>query len=116
LAQTGGILVGDARDFKEKVVLAKINRAQFQDEAVAGQELVYDVTLTSLRDEGAIIAASATADGKPLVTAEIQFAHLDSARSGQMFGDHNFVFTGELQFMLKSAHSVAKKCENGVTI
>ena len=27
LAQTGGILVGEANDFKEKVVLAKINRA-----------------------------------------------------------------------------------------
>ena len=108
LAQTGGILVGDANDFKEKVVLAKINRALFHDEALAGQELIYDVTLTTLRDEGAVISGAVSADGKPLVSAEIQFAHLDAARSGQMFGEHNFVFSGELSFMLKSAHAVAK--------
>src|SRR3954454_11039222 len=62
LAQTGGILVGDAKDFKEKVVLAKISRAQFLDEAMAGQELIYDVELTSLRDEGAVVNGSVTAD------------------------------------------------------
>ena len=32
LAQTGGILVGEANDFKEKVVLAKITSARFQKE------------------------------------------------------------------------------------
>src|SRR6516225_9474110 len=51
LAQTGGILVGDARDYKEKVVLAKIVWARFQREALAGQRLVYDVELLHLRDE-----------------------------------------------------------------
>src|SRR5205085_2193436 len=56
LAQTGGILVGDANDFREKVVLAKINRAQFLGEAFAGQELIYDVTLVSLRSEGAVVS------------------------------------------------------------
>ncbi|MFL5330380.1 MAG: 3-hydroxyacyl-ACP dehydratase FabZ family protein [Gemmataceae bacterium] len=109
LAQTGGILVGDANDFKEKVVLAKINRAQFQGEACAGQELVYEVTLASLRAEGAVVNGTVTADGQPLATAEIQFAHLDNSRAGQIFGDHNFVFTGELSMMLKNAHSVAMK-------
>jgi 3-hydroxyacyl-[acyl-carrier-protein] dehydratase len=29
LAQTGGILVGEANDFREKVVLAKISAARF---------------------------------------------------------------------------------------
>ena len=37
LAQTGGILVGEANDFKEKVVLAKIVWARFPREAVAGR-------------------------------------------------------------------------------
>src|SRR5436189_1033939 len=48
LAQTGGILVGEANDFKEKVVLAKIVRASFQREALAGQQLLYDVELLHL--------------------------------------------------------------------
>src|SRR5512143_4298190 len=31
MAQTGGILVGEAREFREKVVLAKISKAVFFD-------------------------------------------------------------------------------------
>src|SRR6266480_5127291 len=49
LAQTGGILVGEANDFKEKVVLAKVPSARFQREAVAGETLLYDVDLLTLR-------------------------------------------------------------------
>src|SRR5438034_7502894 len=55
LAQTGGILVGHANDFREKVVLAKIVSAKFSREAVAGEVLIYDVTMLHLRPEGASI-------------------------------------------------------------
>jgi 3-hydroxyacyl-[acyl-carrier-protein] dehydratase len=108
MAQTGGILVGDATDFREKVVLAKVSRARFTAEAVAGQELVYKVQLISLRSEGSIITGEALADGVPIGTAEIQFAHLDNTRAGQMFGEHNFVFTGELKRMLEQAHAAPR--------
>ena len=44
IAQTGGILVGEANDFKEKVVLAKIVSATFRREAtMAGETLVYNM-------------------------------------------------------------------------
>src|SRR5436190_14561252 len=56
LAQTGGILVGEANEFREKVVLAKITRAVFHREAIAGDTLWYDVELLTLRPEGASIA------------------------------------------------------------
>ncbi len=108
LAQTGGILVGDANDFKEKVVLAKLANVKFTADAVAGQELVYKVKMESLRAEGAIISGEVFADDMLIGTAEIQFAHLDSARSGAIFGDHNFVFTGELSRMLTLARAAAK--------
>ena len=49
LAQTGGILVGEAGGFAEKVVLAKIPRAEFYGVACAGDQLIYEVTLTDLR-------------------------------------------------------------------
>src|SRR5205823_6442458 len=55
LAQTGGILVGDACNFQEKVVLAKIVSAKFSREALAGETLIYDVAVLVLRDEGASI-------------------------------------------------------------
>ena len=38
LAQTGGILVGEARRFKEKVVLAKVPAATFHRDALAGED------------------------------------------------------------------------------
>src|SRR5712691_6037692 len=90
LAQTGGILVGDANDYREKVVLAKIHWARFHREAMAGDELVYDVELLQLRQEGALVRGSARVGEALVAEAEIFFAHLDQARSRQIFGDHNF--------------------------
>src|SRR5438067_12114215 len=55
LAQTGGILVGEANDFQEKVVLAKIASARFHREALAGEQLVYDTELVHLRPEAATV-------------------------------------------------------------
>ena len=107
LAQTGGILVGEANDFREKVVLAKIPKARFRGEALAGQELVYDAVMLQLRAEGAVVECRVSLGSRPLVEAEIQFAHLDQARSQQIFGDANFVFSGELKHLLGLAKSVA---------
>ena len=81
LAQTGGILVGEAGGFAEKVVLAKIPRADFLGVACAGDQLIYEVTLTDLRSEGAVVEAKAFLNGELLVDAEIVFAHLDNSRA-----------------------------------
>src|SRR6185312_5212924 len=108
LAQTGGILVGEAREFKEKVVLAKITSARFHREALAGEVLTYAVEVLTLRDEGASIAGRVLSGEELVAEAEIFFAHLDQARSQQMFGDHNFVFSGELKYMLGLAKAAAK--------
>src|SRR5579864_6411417 len=109
LAQTGGILVGEANDFREKVVLAKIPWARFQRDALAGEQLIYDVELVNLRPECATIQGRVTSDGAPVAEAEILFAHLDQARSRQLFGDHNFVFSGELKHLLGLAKVVAQR-------
>ena len=100
LAQTGGILVGEVNDFREKVILAKIPWARFHREALAGEQLIYDAEILHLRPEGASVQGRATANGELVLETEIFFAHLDKARSQQLFGDHNFVFTGELKYML----------------
>ena len=121
LAQTGGILVGEANDFKEKVVLAKITSARFHREAVAGETLLYDTEIITLRPEGASIAGKVytLAPGQnigepanpPMAEAEIFFAHLDQARSQQLFGDHNFVFSGELKHLLGLAKVAAQRTD-----
>jgi 3-hydroxyacyl-[acyl-carrier-protein] dehydratase len=133
IAQTGGILVGEANDFQEKVILAKIVFARFRREALAGEQLVFDAELLHMRPEGAAVAGKvyALAPGTamsetrasetrasetranetladPLCEAELFFAHLDKARSQQVFGDHNFVFGGELKHLLGLAKLAAR--------
>ena len=132
LAQTGGILVGEANDFKEKVVLAKINKAKFHCEALAGQRLLFDVELLIMRLEGASIKGRVYAQdmtSRPknsdraaidpsdtlVVEAEIFFAHLDQNRSQQFFGDANFVFDGNLKKLLGLAKVMADQSDNTET-
>jgi 3-hydroxyacyl-[acyl-carrier-protein] dehydratase len=100
LAQTGGILVGEANNFQEKVVLAKIGNARFTREALAGETLIYSTRIVDLRPEGATIAGEVHIGGERIGEAEIMFMHLDKARSGAIFGDRNFVFAGELGNLL----------------
>lgn len=108
LAQTGGILVGEANQFREKVVLAKIPRAKFHGETGPGEMLTYHVELIDLRPEGGIVQGRVTSGDFLVVEAEIFFAHLDQSRSAQLFGDHNFVFDGELKYLLGMAKQATK--------
>jgi 3-hydroxyacyl-[acyl-carrier-protein] dehydratase len=101
------------------VILAKITTARFHREALAGERLLYDVELLTLRPEGASVVGKVYAlppggsaeepAGAPLAEAEIFFAHLDQSRSQQIFGSHNFVFGGELKQMLGLAKLAAQK-------
>ena len=50
LAQTGGILVGQANDFKDNVVLAKISKAKFTREAFPGEQLTYRTLIKRFRE------------------------------------------------------------------
>lgn len=108
LAQTGGILVGEANDFREKVVLAKFPKAIFHREALAGEQLIYDTEIQVLRPEGGAVEGRVTSNGELVAEAEIFFAHLDQSRSGIDFGEKNFVFSGELSYLLKMARSQIK--------
>src|SRR5215203_1607005 len=92
LAQTGGILVGEANDFKEKVVLAKLPSVKFERFAVPGDRLEYIAELIDLKPEGAVVNARVLCNGEPMAEAEIIYAHLDQAREDPT-GAKNFVFT-----------------------
>jgi len=102
LAQTGGMLVGEANDYREKVVLAKIAKVKFHGEALAGDELTYEATVLYVREEGAAVGGKVFANGRELGEAELTFAHIDSARMPQELGDRNFVFTGRLKPLMES--------------
>src|SRR4029079_5755521 len=100
LAQTGGILLGEANDFQEKVVLAKIGNARFTREALAGETLTYSTELVDNRPEGGTVQGKVHVGREQIGEAEIMFMHLDKARSGAIFGDKNFVFAGDLGNLL----------------
>ena len=103
LAQTGGILVGEANEFREKVVLAKVPFARFAREAGPGEQLTYHAEVVDLRPEGAVVKGRVTSGQDLVAEAEIFFAHLDRNRSQQVFGDDNFVFSGELKHLIGTA-------------
>src|SRR3954471_19280566 len=67
LAQTGGILVGEANNFDLNVVLAKIS-AKFHRDAMAGEQLTYTTKLLDIGPPGARVKG--TAHSGPDLVAE----------------------------------------------
>lgn len=116
LAQTGGILVGEANEFSEKVVLAKIPKVTFHDHAIVGDVLQYEVKMIELRFEGAIVEGRVFKDGKLMAEAEIVFAHLDKSRGpDDETAAKNFVFTKDhLMALLRMAQGSYQSGGKGV--
>lgn len=107
LAQTGGILVGEARQYKDNVVLAKMS-AKFHRDALAGEQLTYATTLVDLNDTGARVSATAHSSGDLVAEADIMFAHVTAAQLPPGLPDTKFVFNGELTHLLRAAEAVSK--------
>src|ERR1700679_3012371 len=58
MAQTAGILVGEARNFAEKVILAKIGKATFHRLVRPGETIYYIAKIDRLSDDGAAISGT----------------------------------------------------------
>jgi 3-hydroxyacyl-[acyl-carrier-protein] dehydratase len=109
MAQTAGILVGHAGDFKEKVILAKISLATFDLAAPPepGYTLRHTATLERFDPSGAATTGiteridPATGEVLPLATINLMFSHIDQNRSGLQFPEHNFVFTSQFMALLR---------------
>jgi len=102
MAQTAGILVGEARSFAEKVILAKVKRARFDGMARPGQQLRYEATAESITDQAALTTGTIYCDGKPLGHVDLMFSHIDQNVSGLNFPKENFVFTEEFKNLLST--------------
>ncbi len=102
MAQTAGILVGEARGFKEKVILAKIGRATFHRLVRPGQTLRHDAKIEQLSEAGASIAGRVTVDGELVAEIELMFSHIDQNLAGVAFPKHNFVFTEQFTELLRN--------------
>jgi len=97
MAQTAGILVGQARDFAEKVVLAKIVKAEFDDIVVPGDQLTYQAEIQNIAPEAAATSGIVLKNGKPIGRVDLMFSHVDQNLAGLKFPQENFVFTGQFQ-------------------
>jgi 3-hydroxyacyl-[acyl-carrier-protein] dehydratase len=95
MAQTAGILVGQARNFAEKVILAKIARAEFDDLVVPGDQLTYQARIVNIAPEAAATEGIVLRNGKPFGRVDLMFSHVDQNLAGLKFPEENFVFTGQ---------------------
>jgi 3-hydroxyacyl-[acyl-carrier-protein] dehydratase len=108
LAQTGGILVGEANKYEKNVVLAKMNNVRFHREAMPGEQLTYSTTIVALNETGAQVSATAHSEGELVAEADIMFAHVNPAQLPPGLPDPKFVFRGELTHLLRMAAAVSQ--------
>ena len=100
MAQTAGILVGEARGFREKVILAKIREAAFTDYAGPGDQLRYDATLESIDARAAMTTGTVMKNQQPIGKVDLIFSHVDQAERRLDLPEHNFVFTDAFRDLL----------------
>jgi 3-hydroxyacyl-[acyl-carrier-protein] dehydratase len=95
MAQTGGILLGQASGFEEIVILAKVPRVTFHSWACPGDSLTYAAKLVDVRPEGGVVECTAHVGDRLVADAEIVFAHLERGEGADAIpiDQKNFVFS-----------------------
>lgn len=101
MAQTAGILVGEAKKFEEKVILAKIKKAVFFEYVRPGDTLRLEAKIESITDEAASTSGKITCEDKLIAEIDLMFSHLDRNLSGKEFPEENFVFTDTFKLLLR---------------
>ena len=109
MAQTAGILVGEARNFEEKVILAKVKRARFLREVRPGDRLEFEATVEQITEEAAMTSGKVSIDGELLAEIDIVFSHIDNNLSGLVFPEENFVFTEGFKSLLRDYNAERNK-------
>jgi 3-hydroxyacyl-[acyl-carrier-protein] dehydratase len=112
MAQTAGILVGEARNFAEKVILAKIRKARFERRVVAGDQLRYEAEIETINAAGAATAGEVYCNNQPIGRVDLFFSHVDQNMSGLQFPEENFVFTEQFKSLLASFRDGLEEPDN----
>lgn len=115
MAQTAGVLVGDARGFTENVILAKIRRAEFTDYAAPGDQLRYDAVIETQDDRAAVTSGRVLKNGTPIGHVDLIFSFVNQASNSLDLPQGNFVFTEQFMSLLAAArgHRVDRSGEEG---
>lgn len=102
VAQTAGILVGEARGFRENVILAKVRRAAFDQYPVPGDRVMYSVVLEHLDDLAATTHGEVFRNGEKIGTVDLMFSHVGQSGAQAGLPEHNFVFGETFLDLLRS--------------
>jgi len=118
MAQTGGILVGEARNFQEKVVLAKISKAVFFDCVLPGDSIRLEARMETIAAEAAGTTGRIMRGDQVIAEIDLMFSHVDQNLAGKKFPKDNFVFTGLFTSLLRDValnhvSPQAQKTESG---
>jgi len=109
MAQTAGILVGQAKNFEEKVILAKINKCVFFDYVRPGDTLRLEAIIDSIAPEAAGTKGKITRDETLVAEIDLMFSHIDQNIGGKKFPDENFVFTDMFASLMQGIGLSEKK-------
>ncbi len=101
MAQTAGILVGEAKNFQEKVILAKIKKCAFFDYVVPGDTLRLEAKIESIAPEAASTSGKITRGDKLIAEIDLMFSHIDQNLAGKQFPEENFVFTDTFKSLMR---------------
>jgi len=98
IAQTAGLLLHEAKGYREKVVLAKIPRFVFHHVDIRpGDVLHYKVRLDTVRDAGGLASAWAYRGEQLVAEGELMFAHL-----GDGFSERSLFADGDMVQMMRT--------------
>jgi len=106
MAQTSGMLVGEAKNFKEKVILAKVKKAVFFDYVKPGDTLKLAAKIESIAPEAASTSGKITCGDKLVAEIDLMFSHIDKNLAGKEFPEENFVFTDTFKSLLRGMVSI----------
>lgn len=101
MAQTAGILVGQARGFQEKVILAKVAKAEFDDIVTPGDQITYETEIEAISPEAAATRGIVRKNGREIGRVDLMFSHVDQNMAGLEFPEENFVFTGQFERLVE---------------
>lgn len=71
LAQTGGILLAESKNYEAQIVLAKVSKSVFHFPARPGDTLEYTATIENVTEGGALISGTSRVGDR--VQAELEF-------------------------------------------
>jgi len=101
MAQTSGILVGQARNFEEKVILAKVVKAEFHEIVRPGDQLLLEAVIDNIAPEAATISGVIRCEDRLVAEISLMFSHIDKNLAGMEFPEENFVFNAQFMTLLK---------------